>query len=132
MINLEANVTIGYVTDGGGPRRRLRRDNDRLMVPAMSLTPAGVAELKQAIAEHENEVARFRLRTLDFDRLGIDLDEARAELADIPGFEGTELQIADWNEIGRRLGLMTPWGGYPELRKLTALLMADEVATGNA
>jgi hypothetical protein len=131
MTNPDANVTLGTVHDHEGEPLTVRRDYDALVVPAMTLKPAGVREHEKAIREYWSALARYQLRTLDFDALGVDLDDARDELAGIPNREGDceprNLELADWVDITRRLDRMRHIGGYSELRKLSELLLADEV-----
>jgi hypothetical protein len=131
--NPDANVPLGGgLPDFEGEPRTLLRDFDCLVIPAMTLSPAGVTELEALIGAYRNEVARYRLRTLDLEDFGVHEDAARAELATIPRFEGTELQVADWNDVAERLHAMRQYGGYAELRKLCTLLTADEVPATEA
>lgn len=128
MANPDANVPLGVVHDHEGEPLTIRRDFDELVIPAMTLKPAGVREHEKALREYWNALARYRLRELDLD--DIDLSEARDDLADIPGLadehEPRNLELADWVEVADRLDAMRPYGGYAELRKLSAVLMADE------
>jgi hypothetical protein len=124
--NPDANVTLGgELPDFEGEPRTLLRDFDCLVIPAMTLSPAGVAGFERLIGVYRNEVARYRLRTLDFAAIDIDLDECREDLAFL-GFD-PGVQLVDWVEIGERFARMDGIGGYDELRKLHALLTADEV-----
>lgn len=129
MANPDANVPLGVVHDHEGEPLTVRRDFDELVIPAMTLRPDGVTVLERRIGDYRNAVARFRLRELDLD--DIDLSEARDDLADIPGLadesEPRNLELADWVEAAARLRAMRHIGGYQELRKLAAVLMADEV-----
>jgi hypothetical protein len=131
MTNPDAHVTLGVVHDHEGEPLVLRRDYDGLVVPEMTLKPAGVRELERNLRDWWNALARYRLRELDFEALGIDLKAARDELADIPNREGEgeprNLELADWTEIARRVERMRHTGGYRELRWLAELLLADEV-----
>ena len=126
--NPDANAPLGTVTDYDGQERKPLRDFDLLVLPEMTLTGAGVTQLEARIVDYRNAVARYRLRELDFDAFGIDLDDARDDLADIPGVspeaEPGDLQLVDWAEVRRRPE--TAYGNHRELRKLCALLMADE------
>ena len=132
--NADANVTLGGVTDYEGQRRAVLRDFDQFVIPEMTLTAAGVTELEARIADYRNAVARYRLRELDFDALGIDLDECRdwvlslSSIAD--GSDPRNLELVDWVGLGRRLEGLRPYG-YDELRKLHALLTADETPACN-
>ena len=135
MTNPDAHVTLGIVHDHEGEPLTLRRDYDSLVVPEMTLKPAGVRELERNLVDWWNALARYRLRELDFEALGIDLGEARDDLAGIPNRDGAEeprnLELADWVEVASRLEAMRQYGGYQELRKLSALLMADEAPACN-
>ena len=145
MFNHDRMVRIGEIPDldfsTDVPRRTplaVRRDGDLMILPAAQLDLAGLRDLEKVIAVQRNAVARYRLREVDFDALGVDLDEARDDLADIPNREGEceprNLELADWVEITARLEAMhrSNFYGYNELRKLSALLMADEVPATEA
>lgn len=139
MFNPDRMVRIGEIPDldfsTDVPRRTpvvVRRDNDLMILPAAQLDLAGVRDLENVITKHRNAVARYRLRTLDFDEFCInsdDLEEARDDLTDIPGLadpgEPRNLELADWVEAGRRLEAMRSFGGYTELRRLHSLLSCD-------
>lgn len=126
MASPDAFVPLGTVTDYEDQPQGLFRDFDALDLTHVGiLRPAGVAELKQRIAEYEQELARYRLRTADLS--GIDLDECRDDLAGLPGIgDPDDLANIDWLEAGRRLKAMERYGGYGELRKLHALLTGTE------
>ena len=106
------------------------------MLPHVRLDASGVRELEKRIADYWNALARYRLREVDFGALGVDLDDARADLSFYPGLadenEPGNLELVDWCEVGRRLASMLPYGGDAELRKLFALLMADETPATEA
>jgi hypothetical protein len=127
--NPDAFAPIGELLDFEGEVRGVRRDFDCLDLPSMTLSPAGVRDLERRILPaYWNALARYRLRELDFDSLGVDLDDARADLSFYPGLadadEPGNLELVDWCEVGRRLAAMRPYGGDMELRKLHALLTA--------
>jgi hypothetical protein len=131
----DAFAHLGDVLDFEGEPRDITRDFDCLVIPSVTLSPAGVTELENLFAEYRNEVARYRLRTVDFDSLGVDLDECRdwvlslSSIAD--GLDPRSLELVDWVGLGRRLEGLRPYG-YDELRKLHALLTADEVPATEA
>lgn len=131
--NPDAFALLGELPDFEGETRGVHRDFDCLVLPAMTLSPAGVTALETLIAEHRNEVARYRLRTLDFGDFGIVLDECRDWVETLPsladGSDPRNLNLVDWVALGRRLERIrnASYGGYDELRKLHALLTADEV-----
>lgn len=132
----DGNVTLGVVHDHEGLPRTVFRDFDEFVAPSMTCRPAGVRELEARIVDYWNALARHRLRELDFDALGIDLREARDELDDIPNLADADdpdnLELVDWVALGKRLDRMRAIGGYDELRKLHALLMADEAPATEA
>lgn len=133
----DAHAMLGTVTNYEGVQLPVFRDHDALDLCAVTvLLPAGVTELEARIADYRNAVARCRLREFDFDSLGVDLDEARDDLADIPGLadpgDPRNLELVDWNKVARRLHAMREYVGHAELRKLSALLMADEVPATEA
>lgn len=131
--NPDANVPLGTIADYEGQPRTPLRDFDFLVIPGMTLTPAGVRDLEKRIADYWNALARYRLRELDFDALGIDLDEARDDLGYTLGLadpgEPGNLELVDWVAAGSWLEEIRRSGtyGYKKLRELAALLMADEV-----
>jgi hypothetical protein len=129
MPNPDAYAPIGDVFDYEGELRTVRRDFDCLLLPAVQLAPQQVRVLERHIAEYWNEVARYRLRTVELHSSGIDVTQCREDLATFPGLGGDpdDLESFDWLEVGRRLEAMRRYGGYGELRKLHALLMADGV-----
>jgi hypothetical protein len=133
----DGNVTLGVVHDHEGRARTVFRDFDEFVAPSMTLRPAGVTELEARIVDYRNALARYRLRELDFDSLGIDLDEARDNLYFFyPGIADSDepgnLELADWVEVGQRLAVDTHYTKDTELRKLHALLMADETPATEA
>jgi len=117
---------LGEVTDYFGDPREVFRDYDSFALTSpVILSPAGVAELEQRIAEYRQQLACYRLRTADLS--GIDLDDALDAVAHLPGCGGAGgLEHVDWLEVGRRLKAMERYGGYAELRKLHALLTGTE------
>jgi len=117
---------LGIVTNYEGEPQKVLRDYDGLDLCAVTvLLPAGVRELQQRINAYWQELACYRLRTADLS--GIDLDEARDDLAGWPGIGGADgLESVDWLEVGKRLGRLKEFGGYGELRKLHALLTGTE------
>jgi hypothetical protein len=130
--NPDSNVSLGDVHDHEGNARPVLRDFDYLVLPEATLMPAGVRELEKRIADYWNALARYRLRELDFDALGVDLDAARDSLRFYPGVrdenEPGNLELVNWSELGTRVF----YGNTPELRKLHALLMADETPATEA
>jgi len=129
----DGNVTLGVVHDHEGLARTVFRDFDEFVAPSMTCRPAGVRELEARIVDYWNALARYRLRTLDFDDFCInddDLEEARDDLTGIPGLadpsEPHNLELADWVEVGRRLLAMRAHGGYDQLRRLHSLLSCDD------
>jgi hypothetical protein len=137
MTNPDARLLLGSVTNYEGEPQPVFRTFDGLDLTRVSiLKPKGVRELEKRIADHWNSLARWRLRELDFDDLGIDLDDCRDDLAEIPGLadecDPRDLQLADWVKAAERLEAMKPYGGYAELRKLATLLLADEIPATDA
>ena len=131
--NPDAHVTLGHVTNYEGRREPVFRDFDGFdLCHASILRPKGVRELEKRIADYWNALARYRLRELDFGALGIDLDSARDGLRFYPGVrdenEPGNLELVNWSELGTRVF----YGNTPELRKLHALLTADEVPATEA
>jgi hypothetical protein len=130
MVNPDAYVHLGDVTDCEGQPWSVYRDFDRLDLTCVGpLSPAGVAELQQRIDAYWQELACYRLRTADLS--GFDLDEARACLLTLPGVgDPGDLEDIDWLEIGRRLHALRGTGGFGELRRLHALLTGTETPKG--
>lgn len=130
----DAHAKLGVVTNYEGTQLPVFRDYDGLDLCAVTvLKPAGVRDLERRIAGYWNAVARYRLRELDFDGFcinGDDLEEARDDLADIPGLadenDPRDLELADWVEVGRRLEAMREFGGHAQLRRLSSLLSCDD------
>lgn len=121
--NPDANVPLGdEILDFEGEPRAVRRDFDCLVIPAITLPPAGVRDLENRIACYWRETALYRLRTAGL--TGVDLNLVRGQLAFV-GF-GPYLPDADWPEVGRRLAVLD-MAGLGELRKLSALLTGDEI-----
>lgn len=121
--NPDAFAPLGdEILDFEGEPRAVRRDFDCLVIPAITLPPAGVRDLENRIAVYWQETALYRLRTADL--TGIDLNLARGQLAFV-GF-GPYLPGADWPEVSRRLAVLD-MAGLGELRKLSALLTGDEI-----
>jgi hypothetical protein len=126
MTDADMMAPLGPVTNYEGQQQKVFRDYDGLDLCAVSvLLPSGVAELQCRIDAYWQELACYRLRTADLS--GIDLDEALDSLAHLPGCGGAGgLENADWNEVGRRLKALKPYGGFGELAKLHALLTGTE------
>jgi hypothetical protein len=123
--NPDAFAPLGdEILDHEGEPRAVLRDFDCLVIPAITLPPAGVRDLEKRIGEYWREIARYRLRTADLS--GIDLNLVRGQLAFV-GF-GPYLPSADWPEVSRRLAALGDMAGVGELRKLSALLTEDEIA----
>lgn len=129
MPSPDAHAPLGDVFDCEGELRTVRRDFDCLLLPAVQLAPQQVRVLERHIAEYWNEVARYRLRTVELHSSGIDVTQCREDLATFPGLGGDpdDLESFDWPEVGRRLEAVRAHGGYADLRKLCALLLADDV-----
>jgi hypothetical protein len=122
--NPDAFAPLGdEILDFEGEPRAILRDFDCLVIPAVTLPPAGVRDLENRIAEYWRETALYRLRTADLS--GMDLNLVRGQLAYV-GF-GPYLPSADWPEVARRLAALGDMGGLGELRKLSALLTGDEI-----
>jgi len=99
------------------------RDYDTVMIPRVQLDLAGIKALRKVLDQAANGIAAYRLRTLDLDATGIDITEARKSLRRLLGVgDPNDLGSIDWVEVGRRL----EYCDYGELRKLHALLTADE------
>jgi hypothetical protein len=131
MPNPDAFAPLGDpVFDYEGEPRVIRRDFDCLDIPPVTLSPSGVRSLERRIAGYWNELARYRLRTVDIGALGVDLDECRDLVETLTsicdGADPRNLERVDWVALGARLERLTSFGGYGKLGKLHALLMADE------
>jgi uncharacterized small protein (DUF1192 family) len=126
MTDLDRMHPLGHVTDYEGQSREVRRDYDGFDLRDVGiLRPLGVAELKQRIAEYEQELACFRLRTADLS--GIDLDDALDTVAHLPGCGGAGgLEAVDWVEVGNQMKGLRRYGGFGELGRLHALLTGTE------
>jgi len=122
--NPDAFAPLGdEILDFEGEPRAVLRDFDCLVIPAITLPPAGVRDLERRIGEYWREIARYRLRTADL--TGVDLNLVRGQLAYV-GY-GPYLPSADWPEVARRLAALGDMAGLEELRKLSALLTGDEI-----
>lgn len=134
--NPDQMVPLGTLSDPDFGDVEVHRDYDTIVLPRVQLDLAGIKSLRGLLDKAVNGIAAYRLRELDFAALGIDLDDARADLSFYPGLadesEPGNLELADWNEVGRRMEAMRPYGGNAELRKLHALLTADEVPATEA
>lgn len=102
--------------------RPVHRDYDHVIIPSARLDRYGRNCLRALLDQADNEIARYRLRTLDYD---IDIDLCREDIADLLCLPKLpDMESVDWVDVGRRLASAGPYLG--ELRRLHALLMADE------
>ncbi len=129
----DLDFSTGTVTRVGRPAYR---DYDTLILPAVQLDLAGIAEARALLDQAERDILayRYRLFAADGDWTGWDIDIRRcAQWLDVLGisFEGDDTDpviSADWPRAAGclRHAAELGGGGFEELRALVDLLCSDK------